>query len=231
MQSSIEENWTRLELMHNVAKQLFDLTKNSEYRDPTYGKEIMFLFCPETVTQVQQEAAIVGMVKVWSFATLESLVNHAIANVFNNRMAAIIAIESPSKIVKPFKGATPNSELGQKILILNDDLGMTYDDRREEAKRRDPNVAKMTEELKLADEIAGIRNLVMRDKPFELNTSPEGEVRIRYYGTRLSEKKRVRYSDLAAFFAKCDQIREHIIGKIGDKYDGPGRSFAALLGD
>lgn len=202
--SSIEDNWTRLEYIHSIAKQLYDKTKASEFR--TADPQPSFRFCATTHTRMQEEACMVGMVMVWSVVTLESLANHVIAETFNNRTTAILAIEYPDKIVQAFKGVKGESELGKKIAILNDDLGAAYcDDGQAEVSRE-------VRAITLADELAKTRNAVIHDKPFDMIVDNwEGDVEIKHYGTRIEASKSFQYEDLIDFFSKCDSVRSQIL--------------------
>ncbi len=221
--SSTKDNWTRLEYLHSIARQLYDSTKNSEFRDAQNAVGKPFKFCPETQTRVQQEACMVGMIQVWSVVTLESLVNHAIAESFNNRTAAIIAIEYPDRIVKDFKGVKGKSELGKKIAVLQDDLGKVYRD--DGVEDREVNA------ISTADDLAAIRNAIVHDKPFDYQTEGEGDVEIKYYGTRTEEQPPARYQHLREFFSRCDKVKESIKASSGQECPLGDRTFQSLLND
>jgi len=220
--SSINDNWTRLEYLHSIASQLYSSTKASEFRDYKHEAGKPFKFCPETQSLVQQEACMVGMIQVWSVVTLESLANHAIAESFNNRTAAIIAIEYPDRIVKGFKGVKGDSDLGKKIAILNDDLGEVDADGGTEP--RDSIL------ILIADKLANIRNAVVHDKPFDYETDNwEGDATIKYFGNRNKKSSFARYEHLADFFRECDKVRSEIEAKCPERATMPDKSFCSLL--
>lgn len=222
--SSTKDNWTRLEYLYSIARQLYDSTKNSEFRDAQNAVGEPLKFCPETQTLVQQESCMVGMIQVWAVVTLESLANHAIAESFNNRTAAIIAIEYPDRVVKDFKGVKGQSELGKKIAILQDDLGKIYRDGGVEER----DVSAIT----MADDLSTIRNTVIHDKPFDYQTDNwEGDIEIKYYGNRIEETPSARYQHLSEFFSNCDKVRESIKANSGHECPLGGRTFQSLIGD
>jgi hypothetical protein len=143
---------------------------------------------------MEKESCIVGMVMAWSVITLESIVNHLLAESINNRTAAIMAIEYPGQITDKLKIAkSSRSELARKLVILadNDEQG--------------------TQCIALADELSETRNLIVHDKPFDLSEFEDGEIEIAHFRSRGNAlEKKPRYGDLAEFYEKCDKVKNYM---------------------
>jgi hypothetical protein len=158
------------------------------------------------------ESQIVGMLIAWSVITLESLVNHALAENINNRASAVMAIEYPAKVADTLKiSRAARSELAKKVIILS-------------------NFSEMDSEIvQLCDELADTRNIVIHDKPFECIDRDSGDVEINHVRSR-GELKTFRYDDLAPFFQKCDRL----VGCIASMhlfvpFEGKEINFGSLL--
>lgn len=137
---------------------------------------------------------MVGMVMAWSVITLESYVNHAIAERLNNQTSAVMAIEFPRQITEKLKiGKSAKSELAKKLIILAD-----------EDKQN-------SEYISVADELSEVRNLIVHDKPFELLEYEDGEVEITHFRSRgENSESRHRFEHLSDFYLKCDKIRNYV---------------------
>ncbi len=96
--SGVDDNWMRVEMMHAIAKEYYDNTKGSEYRDHRLNPSNRFFIDLEKSMLMDKEACVVGMVMVWSVVTLESLINHVIAEKSENESDAITAIEFPQRL-------------------------------------------------------------------------------------------------------------------------------------
>jgi hypothetical protein len=143
---------------------------------------------------MEKESCIVGMVMAWSVITLESYVNHAIAEKLNNQTSAIMVIEFPRQITDKLKiGKSARSELAKKLVILADDDKQNL------------------EYVSIADELSEIRNLIVHDKPFELLEYEDGEVEITHFRSRGDNiESRHRFEHLNDFYRKCDEIMSYV---------------------
>ncbi|MEL7893552.1 hypothetical protein AAG581_00645 [Vreelandella neptunia] len=183
----------RVEIMHSVALNYFRATHDSDFRFRIIQGGAPFPFDALQYDTMEKESCIVGMVMAWSVITLESLVNHALAEMINNRTSAIMAIEYPGQITEKLKIAkAAKSELAKKIAILSDN--------------RDVN----NELILLANKLSEDRNTIVHDKPFELTDFGDSEVKITYFRSRGESERLPRYEDLADFFRDCDKISDYI---------------------
>ncbi|MBU2861430.1 hypothetical protein HF290_13795 [Acidithiobacillus ferrooxidans] len=193
--SSVNDNLMRLEIMHSVAQSYYEATHHSDFREKlkTYGE--MFPFEGTQYENMQKESCIVGMVMVWSVVTIESLVNHCLAETINNKISAKMAIEYPSLVTDKLNVAkSQKSELSKKLAILSDD---------------DKNNREI---LSLADELSGIRNRIVHDKPFDLIDFGDGEVEIIHFNSRnySSENIDTMYESLDDFNKKCEHLKNYL---------------------
>ena len=125
----------------------------------------------------------------WSVVTIESAVNHMIAEHVSNKMLATIAIEYPKQVIQKLQIKTfSKSDLAAKLIILNDCSSDSEDI------------------LQLADSLALVRSDVVHDKPFDLTDRGEGDVEVEYFRARGTDPKSYKYEDLSDFFEKCDQV-------------------------
>lgn len=191
--SSIKDNWMRVEIMHYVAQTYFTATDGSDFRTRITQKGALFPFNTIQYGQMEKESCLVGMVMAWSVITLESLVNHALAEIYD-KDSSIEAIEYPSQTAKRLKIAKDaKSELAKKIAILSDHTQYN------------------NEYILLANEISDIRNVIVHDKPFDLIDTGDGEVKITHFRKRGSDDKpQTRYENLPDFYKKCDKICGYI---------------------
>ena len=181
--------------MHSVARTYYFSTHDSDFRDRMINRSNPFPFDVVKYDTMEKESCIVGMVMAWSVITLESFVNHAIAERLNNQTSAIMAIEYPRQITDKLKiGKSAKSELAKKLIILadNDIQNLQY--------------------ISIADELSDIRNLIVHDKPFELFDHGDGEVEITHFRSRGDNPEaRYRYENLGDFYSKCDQIKTYVL--------------------
>ncbi|MDD3814107.1 MAG: hypothetical protein PHZ02_05625 [Desulfocapsaceae bacterium] len=211
--SSIQDNWMRVEIMHSVAQSYYESTHDSDFRERIINRGAPFPFDALQFDTMEKESCIVGMVMAWCVVTLESLVNHSLADIMNNRTAAIVAIEYPGQITNKLRNLPKmSSDLSKKLFILSDS---------------DENNSHI---LSLADELSDTRNLVVHDKPFNYTDLGDGEVALEHYRARGDSSKKIpRYEDLDDFYEKCEQIKSYIFSII--KSDAVGIdviSFTAL---
>lgn len=203
--SSVMENWMRVKIMHSIAQSYYAETRDSEYRkwllNPT--KELMF--STEAYDWMRKESCIVGMLMVWSVVTLESLVNHVLAETISSKEFAIQAIEYPGKVSENVNKFS-KSDLAKKLGILG---------------------GKNTPEeiTNLADELSSKRNAIVHDKPFDYSSTEDGE-EIEYYRTRgASENVIFRFEHLEKFYKDCKKICNYIeqfhyiISPMGEEVD------------
>lgn len=188
--SGVIDNWMRVEMMHAIAKDYYEKTRDSEFRNYMMNPSDHLFFDLEKYGLMEKESCIVGMVMAWSVITLESLINHAIAETTTDESDAIKAIEFPNNI-KLTNGA--RSALAKKLLILS--------------KGHTPR----TNLIELADQISDIRNEIVHDKPFAYFDRGDGDIEIRYYRNRgNSDGKQYRYEDLKEFNIHCQEICDFI---------------------
>ena len=204
----------RVEIMHSVAQAYYQVTNDSDFRDRMINRGALFPFDAVKYNTMEKESCVVGMVMAWSVVTLESYVNHAIAERLNNQASAVMAIEFPRQITEKLKiGKSAKSELAKKLVILAD-----------EDKQN-------SEYITVADELSEIRNLIVHDKPFELLEYEDGEVDITHFRSRgeISETRH-RFEHLSDFYLKCDKILNYVSSISPVVVMGtPEMSFANLI--
>lgn len=210
--SAVSDNWARVKIVHAVARGFLDETLGSDFRRRTVGKGDVFPFDVAAHDSMEKESQIVGMLMAWSVITLESLVNHALAEAINNKASAVMAIEYPSQVTEKLKiGRSARSELAKKLIILSN----TFESD--------------NEMLQLCDELADIRNAVVHDKPFDYIDLGDGDVAINYFRSRgEATEEIVRYDSLVPFFRKCDRLVGYILRKTASFENGE-LSFSSLL--
>ncbi len=200
--------------MHSVAREFLDETRGSEFRRRIIGGGEIFPFDAAAHNSMEKESQIVGMLIAWSVITLESLVNHALAEAINNKVSAVMAIEYPSQVIDKLKiGKSARSEFARKVIILSNTF--------------EPD----SKILQLCDELADIRNVVVHDKPFDFIDFGDGDVKINYYRSRgENDVKTLRYDALIPFFRKCDQVMDYILSKTDNSpFESAERGFSSLL--
>jgi hypothetical protein len=212
--SAVNDNWARVKIMHSVAREFLDETRGSEFRRYIIGGGDIFSFDAAAHDSMEKESQIVGMLMAWSVITLESLVNHTLAETINNKVSAVMAIEYSSQVTEKLKiGKSARSDLARKLIILSNTF--------------EPD----SEILQLCDELSGIRNTVVHDKPFDYIDFGDGNVEIDYYRSRgESDGQTLRYDALVSFFRKCDRVLDYILGKTNNSpFESGERSFSSLL--
>lgn len=202
--------------MHAVAHEFLDETRGSDFRRRIIGRGDIFPFDVTAHDSMEKESQIVGMLMAWSVITLESLVNHVLAESINNKALAVMAIEYPSQVTERLKiDKSAKSELAKKAIILSNALEF---DR---------------ETIRLCDELADTRNAVIHDKPFALYDLGDGDVEINYFRSRgENNDETVRYDALVPFFRKCDQIVDYILRHAENGlFEKSELNFSSLLED
>lgn len=212
--SSVNDNWMRVVIIHSVAREYFDSTHGTDFRQRMTSGGDFFPFDTSMYDMMEKESCIVGMVMAWAVVTLESLVNHALAEAINNKLSAIMAIEYPGQITQKLKVKKPgSSELANKLAILSDSL--------------EPNA----DIIELADKLAKTRNSIVHDKPFNLIDYGDGEVEIENRRSRGEPKEgQIKYEELKSFFKNCDQIKDFIARKTDlDTVETSDFCFSSLI--
>lgn len=188
--SSVNDNWARVSIMHRVALDYYNSTKDSDFRKRSENKGAIFPFDTVAFGDMQNERHLVGMVMAWSVITLESMVNHALAETFSNRDEIISIIEFPKSYAekKGIKGLG-TSELAKKVgIIFNGKIpgkGISN----------------------LADKVSETRNFIVHDKPFEMIDHGDGDIEIdhlRKRGNKVLEA--ISFNSLSSFYLDCDSI-------------------------
>jgi hypothetical protein len=212
--SAVNDNWARVKILHAVAREFLDETRGSDFRQRIIGGSDIFSFDVAAFDSMEKESQIVGMLMAWSVITLESLVNHALAEAINNKASAVMAIEYPSQVTEKLKiGKSARSDLAKKLIILSNTLELG------------------SEILQLCDELADIRNAVLHDKPFDYIDLGDGDVEINYFRSRgENDGKMARYDVLVPFFRKCDRLADYILSKTENSlFENGELGFSSLL--
>lgn len=205
--SETYSNWGAVQQLHRICYEIH--VRHNKSPDLTSGNL-------SRVFIEAEEHRMVGVLMTWSVLTLESMANHALAEVIEHEISAINAIEDPKKILKELlpkhkpgeTKTTLKSGLSNKLMILAD---------RQSIDR---------EILKCADWLADRRNNIVHSKPFKYERYGEDEIE----STRLAKRgdyEYPKYSKLESFFTACDHVREFIQSKTMEMNDVP--SFSELL--
>lgn len=212
VQSAVSDNWARVKIVHAVARGFLDETLGSDFRRRTVGKGDVFPFDAAAHDSMEKESQIVGMLMAWSVITLESLVNHTLAEAIHNKASAIMAIEYPSQVTEKLKiGRSARSELAKKLIILSNTF--------------EPD----NEMLQLCDELADIRNAVVHDKPFDYIDLGDGEIEVNYFRSRGEDREEIlRYDSLVPFFRKCDRLVDYLLRQPAS-FESGELNFSSLL--
>ena len=190
--SLAQDHWETVRLVHSIAKLHY--IERQKWQIAGYNKDDeMFPFSIECYTSRQKEIYAVGLVMTWSVITIESLCNHAIADIFDNKGDALDAINSPRKITTRLKISTDiKSDLAYKVHLISDGrnaLGCVS---------------------KAADRISFIRNDIVHDKPFDYYITQDGDLLLGHYSKR-EHRCIYKYDDLPDFFRDCDEITAFIL--------------------
>lgn len=212
--SSVNDNWARVSIMHQVAFNYYNSTKDSDFRNRSENKGDLFPFDTSAFEDMQNERHLVGMVMAWSVVTLESMVNHAIAEIFSNRDDAIQAIEYPKQYAKDNNIiGLGNSELSKKMGILFEGnvpgKGVTN----------------------LADNISETRNTIVHDKPFEIINHGSGNLEIDPLEKRTRKVlEGINFNSLESFYTDCDLIGKSLFNIWqAPSFEQQKMSFTALF--
>lgn len=202
--SDFEDNWKSVILLSGLANMKFQETKPFP-REKTMRSGDKEFPCPnfEYFDEYEEESRLTRMTMVWSLITIESLVNHVVADCLNNKIVAINVIENPKNIIsgmilkcedKKEDLSRFKSELAKKLMILNQQKIVDCE---------------MMAVLKAAQEIADFRNAIVHNKPISIMDFQDGDVEVFEY-TKYSDRKvevsRLKYVDLKVFFEKCDLV-------------------------
>lgn len=188
--SGVEDNWQRVEIIHSIAKAFYRKTEGSDFRERLKPESRnIFPFDVNAYDSINKERCIVETVMVWSLVTIESAVNHILAEVENDSAEAIEAIRLPTKIMEK-RGVKVNrcSDLSRKLLLLNF------------------NGNNIEAIIKISETLSDIRNEIVHDKPFEYIDHGDGNVEIKPFRKNNIDYKAYSYDDLKEFFEKCDVI-------------------------
>ena len=213
--SSIDKNWMRLEIMISIVRELFNSIEDSDFRHRMMHEGEFFPFSAGDYTLMNKEACMIDVIVCWSVITLESLANHILAEGIEDRDSAIKAIENPRALWQKKELGKNSSDLAARVARINKHI---HNGSLQDAKSI----------LDIAQEIAGMRNSIVHDKPFDLTDLGEGEVNIKHLSTRGIPVKRMQYEDLKTFFSKCDKIKDFILHQL-DSVNGVEPSFSSLV--
>ena len=196
--SAVNDNWTRVALMHSVARDLYASTANTDFRNRITGNGDAFPFDTNAYSTIENESRIVGMVMAWSVITLESLVYHQLAEELDNMVLATMAIEYPAQVTDKLNiGRSARSELAKKLVILSGHL--------------QPAGPSLLTAIKVADALADKRNMIVHDKPYRYTDRGDGDIVIEGFRSRGdSESATLRFDDLTSFYADCDSVKRYV---------------------
>lgn len=194
--SAYEENWNRVNHLYSVAVQLYNKTKDTEFRNRILTNNAnTFPFDAIAFDIIMQERCVVEMAIAWSVITIESLVNYYIAITKNHSDAKII-INKPFSIKVSIKN---KSELEQKVSILSNEA--VTDDIRKKINR-----------------IVTIRNEVVHDKPFMISEDHDLGAKVEFFTEKEVVKRKIHFENLKEVFDDCDLIIDFISQNI-QSYD------------
>jgi len=195
-----------VEIMHSIAENYYLLS--CEGIDTNEDKDIFFNCKQYDIDQ--KESCAVGMIKVWCVITLESMINHAIAHIIEDKEKAIRAIEFPKNFLKKeLSFRSKKSELSCKIVILNNGFD---------------GIEKLVE---YAECLSSERNLIVHDKPLEFTQYEDGDFEIENFAIRgLNCEVSTKFLDLNDFYQKCDIIKNFMVSKAAIEFSP---DFCTLL--
>lgn len=181
--------------MHQVALDLYESTEGSDFRRRSEKGGHPFPFDTRQFKLMQKERQIVEMIIAWSVVTLDSAMNHALAEIIEDRDFAIQAIEHPRSAVKSLGLINEcNSELAIKLFLLCAISSVPA-----------PSIT-------VAETLAKQRNSIIHDKPFDLIDHGDGDVDINYLTKRERDNGQVRsFLYLKGFYSDCDQVMKNIL--------------------
>ena len=216
--SAVHDNWDRVQIMHSMVYDYYCKTKDSELRQEGGVSAIPFAFNIFVFETMRKESCLVEAIMVWSVITIESLINHVLAEVMPDELSAKNAIEHPEKCFdNRYKKC---NDLVKKLSILND------------GKEIDVGI------LLVADNLSENRNAIVHDKPLELNEYGGGDIEEILYSLRKNEKKYSnKYEGLKLFFKDCDKMKDYIFsvsdlnGKLYSHFQCVDFSFSSLINE
>lgn len=202
--------------MHSIARDLYATTAGTDFRDRITNHGDPFPFDAAAYQTIENESRIIGMVMAWSVVTLESLANHQLAAVLNNRVLALMAIEYPGQVTDKLRlSRSARSELAKKLIILLD--GTQSGD------------SKDTDVVEKADALVDRRNLIVHDKPFRLIDHGDGDIDVEWFRSRGNmDSPPLRYEHLETFYSECDSVATCILG-VSSESLGCEIAFRSLL--
>jgi len=214
--SAVNDNWARVALMHSLARDLYASTANTDFRERITGNGDAFPFDVDAYSTIENESRIVGMVMAWSVVTLESLVNHQLAEELGNMVLATMAIEYPAQVTDKLKiSRSARSELAKKLIVLSGELQAAGTD--------------LPATITLADALADKRNMIIHDKPFRYTDRGDGDIVIDGFRSRGdSESPFLRFDDLTDFYADCDTVKRYVF-KVSSEPIDCDVDFSSLL--
>lgn len=207
--SDFDDNWKSVILLSGLANMKFQETKPFP-REKTIRSGDKEFPCPnfEYFDEYEEESRLTRMTMVWSLITIESLVNHVVADCLNNKIVAINVIENPKNIidsiilkseVKKEELSKFRSELVKKLIILNQEIFISSE-----------SIAV----FKAAQEISDLRNAIVHNKPVSMMELQDGGFEVFEY-TKFNDRKvgiaKLSYKDLEGFFEKCDLLLSFLV--------------------
>ncbi len=243
--SRLEDNWNRVISIFSIVQNLYKVTENSDYRKrfkkSDYRDQQDFFSNFQTSCDIREESVIVEMLMVWVAITIESAINHVVAEqIRDNEILQIIYecsedetvgvnfSENTSvgkiinginnffdnkKIKSRFPSLNPNSEASKKIVVLNMSEEQLICSENE-----------LIEIIKIVDELAYFRNSIVHDKPIGERTlyNEDGEfldVAIDNFSKHKTPlNSPLIYEDLNEFFMDCDKVVKFITKNIDSDF-------------
>lgn len=195
--SAINDNIERLEFLFAEYTKLHE-TRPEAYKPGRIPETIGKInFCVHDYLHSKRERILLELLLVWAVISLESLVNHVIAEAFPNNICSIFIIENPKKMTETSKyGKRFNSELQHKLLIVGDDSD---------------------EALQIASSLSrliSLRNTIVHDKPFKLNQLDD-DVEVTKLSKWKDESVSICHSDAMELFPAIDAAFDYLKARIG----------------
>lgn len=195
--SSFEQNWRCLKLLIDQSYSYYQLTKNTDSRNEPMVIDGKLHFSLNGKSYLDNEENFIRMFLVWISITIESLINQIIADNSEKPSSILRYIEKPKREIKNKKGITPKTDLGYKLLLLDDTLADDHF-------------------VNIADEIAMTRNQIVHDKPY-IVIEDEDYFDISYISSYEIKNPSYRYDQISETVKKFDILLIKIISIYKDK--------------
>jgi hypothetical protein len=187
IKSSISDNYRRIRAIDSLLEVEYELTKGKDIREKIRNNQDIDVNDENDVYYLHEESILVGLLLAWSVTTIECLVNHALAEIIDNKIISTLAIENPRKLFEGIK-TKASSELSYKIILLDEN-------------------SEMSKQIAvIADRIVKIRNQIVHDKPYTIDYSDMDNIQTEYYSLKDYQPQNIYVEDLTTLFSDMDKI-------------------------